>query len=176
MGLVKILLYVGDDTFVTTLAEDVDPTSRSENVWISPALKHNGSDYHMRFICDNPPLTIYTADFTIADMAPYSPLHGGTIDANKSTVETVSIFTPVLTLVLPNSTVVSTLAPTTVPLRPSAVPSVISNEEDSYMAHDKNPGAVIGGTGRRTTVDLERFKFRLVFIFWPALIGITLAL
>ncbi|KAI0366017.1 hypothetical protein BV20DRAFT_1098000 [Pilatotrama ljubarskyi] len=174
MGPVKIDLYVGDSK-VTTLADQVDPTSRSIDVWISPSLRHNGSDYHMRFICQQPPLTVYTADFTITDMASISPLDGLTIDAHNESAPIVTYITPRLTLVLPDTTIVSTLKPTPVTMRPTATAPPLSVEEVDPPA-DAQTGAAVATLGKRPTIDVERFKFRLVFIFWPALVGISMAL
>ncbi|KAI0360775.1 hypothetical protein OH77DRAFT_1418783 [Trametes cingulata] len=174
MGPIKIDLFVGD-TFVTTLADQVDPTSRSVDVWISPSLRHNGSDYHMRFICQQPPLTVYTADFTITDMASIYPLDGLTIDAHNETAPSVTYITPMLTLVLPGATIVSTLKPTPVTMRPTSTAPPLSIEEDDRPTNTQT-GAAVATLGKRPTIDMERFKFRMVFIFWPALVGISMAL
>ncbi|KAI8986855.1 hypothetical protein BD414DRAFT_461297 [Trametes punicea] len=174
MGPVKIDLYVGE-SYVTTLADDVDPQSLSADVWISPSLGHNGSDYHMRFICQQPPLTVYTADFTIINMANIYPIDGLTIDAHNESAPTITYITPELTLVLPDATVVSTLKPTPVTMRPTATAPPLTIEEDEPYAPAQT-GAAVATAGKRPTIDMERLKFRLVFIFWPALVGISMAL
>ncbi|KAI0330670.1 hypothetical protein GY45DRAFT_1323424 [Cubamyces sp. BRFM 1775] len=174
MGPVDIELYVGE-SYVTTLASGVDPRSLSTDVWISPSLRHNGSDYHMRFKCHQPPLTIYTADFTITDMATIFPLDGLTIDAHNESAPMVTYITPKLTLVLPDATLVSTLKPTPVTMRPTATaPPLTIEEDDSHPS--VQTGAAASTLGKQSMFDMERFKFRLVFIFWPALVGITMAL
>ncbi|KAH9896771.1 hypothetical protein C8Q73DRAFT_686963 [Cubamyces lactineus] len=174
MGPIDIKLYVGE-SYVVTLARGVDPTSLSTDVWISPSLKHNGSDYHMRFICYQPPLTIYTADFSIINMATISPLDGLTIDAHNESAPTVTYSTPILTLVLPNATIVSTLKPTPVTMRPTTTAPPLTIEEDEPRLSVQT-GAATAALGKRPMFDMERFKFRLVFIFWPVLVGITMAL
>ncbi|KAI9064754.1 hypothetical protein FKP32DRAFT_1625347 [Trametes sanguinea] len=179
MGPVKLDLYVGQ-SFVTTLAEDIDPASGSTDVWITPSLMHNGSDYHMRFVCQDPPLTVYTADFGITDMANMAPLDGLTIDPHNESVPTVTYITPMLTLVLPDATVVSTLKPTPVTMRPTptAPPFTVEEDDEPRVPAPTQTGAAVAmlGIGKRPTFDMERIKFRLVFIFWPALVGISMAL
>ncbi|KAH9846384.1 hypothetical protein C2E23DRAFT_853037 [Lenzites betulinus] len=174
MGPIKIVLYVGENA-VATLADHVDPASLAANVWISPALGHNGSDYHIRFICQDPPVAVYTADFTIIDMASISPMDGLTTDAHNESAPTVTYITPQLTLVLPDATVVSTLKPTPITMRPTATAPPLSFEKDGW--HPELPiGAAMSMLGKRSTFDAERFKFQLVFVFWPALVGVTMAL
>ncbi|KAI0816872.1 hypothetical protein BC628DRAFT_1413983 [Trametes gibbosa] len=174
MGPIKIVLYAGE-RYVATLADQVDPTSFAANVWISPALRHNGSDYHIRFICQDPPVTVYTADFTIIDMASIYPIGSLTLDAHNESAPTVTYITPELTLVLPDATVISTLKPTPVTMRPTATAPPLSLEEDGSHP-DVQVGAAMSVLGKRSTLDIERFKFRLVFVFWPALVGVTMAL
>lgn len=52
------------------------------------------------------------------------------------------------------------------------VPTSTSNP---YKQQNKN-SAGSSGPWKRNTVDMERLKFRLVFILWPLLIGVTMAL
>ncbi|KAI0646237.1 hypothetical protein C8Q79DRAFT_961678 [Trametes meyenii] len=174
MSPIKIDLYVRE-AYVATLADDVDPTSLSRDVWISPSWRHNGSDYHIRFICPYPPLTVYTADFTITDMASIYPLDGLTIDAHNESVPIVTYITPELTLVLPDATVVSTLKPTPVTMQPTGTPPPLSTVEDQSRAIIQTSLAS-AALGKRPALDVERLKFRLVSIFWPALVGISMAL
>ncbi|KAI0635068.1 hypothetical protein C8Q77DRAFT_674370 [Trametes polyzona] len=175
MGPIKIDLYVGE-TYVATLANYIDPVALSTDVWISPSLRHNGSDYHMRFVCQHPPVTVYTADFTITDMASIYPLDGLTIDAHNESAPTVTYITPALTLVLPDATVVSMLKPTPVTLRPSATTPPLSTEDHDDYHDDIQTGSAAANLGKRPILDMERFKFRMIFVFWPALVGMTMAL
>ena len=89
-----------------------------------------------------------------------------------------ALYTPYLTLVLPDTTVVSALSPRPTPPRPpSNGPPVSVEEENEFRKHDSAAAQIndAGGmAGQR--IDLERLKFRLVFILWPALVGITMAL
>lgn len=127
---------------------------------------------HMRFICQHPPVTAYTAEFTITDMATIYPLDGLSIDAHDEDAPTVTYITPALTLVLPDATIVSMLKPTLVTLRPSATAPPLSTEQAD------RPSGLQKGAAMATlpTLDIERFKFRIVFIFWPALVGISMAM
>ncbi|KAI0777580.1 hypothetical protein BD413DRAFT_517992 [Trametes elegans] len=171
MGPIKIDLFVGQ-TFVATLADEVNPTDMSTDVWISPAWRHNASDYNIRFICHDPPSTVYSADFTITDMASLFPLDGPTIDAHNESSPVVTYMTPRLTLVLPDATVVSMLKPTPVMARATATAPPLSIAEDDPRTITQAGAAL----GKRSTLDMERLKFRLVSIFWPALVGISMAL
>ena len=110
-------------------------------------------------------------------MSSLAPLSGPTIDAHNESAKSISYVTPKLTIVLPNATTTSTLEPmpatTTEPLM--TAPPISSLDGGQHMAHGKT-GSAAAGLRKRPTVDLERLKFRFVFIFWPTLIGITMAL
>ncbi|CCM01780.1 uncharacterized protein FIBRA_03847 [Fibroporia radiculosa] len=183
MGPMKIDLYLEDDTFVATLAKNVDPTRRSQKIWISPTWGPNGSEYHMRFICETPPLTVYTADFTITAMDDTSPFQGAekavissTVGGAEAAMSTSSAIAP-----YPSSpstmTTSSTVSSTTQTSSPTSTTSSPTGTQthNPYMNKAKT-GASGGGLWTRTTVDLERVKFRLVFILWPMMIGITMAI
>ncbi|KAI0916196.1 hypothetical protein AcW1_009966 [Taiwanofungus camphoratus] len=167
--------------YVATLAKDVDPTSRSQKVWISPTWGPNGSDYHMRFICDDPPITVYSAEFTLTDMSDTRPYDGAEQAMTQSAptdTSPASISTAMLKFGPLNTTMVSTSTSTIT--RPSTAatgtpPPISDQNEDPYIKNKKT-GASSGSLWKRTAVDLERIKFRVVFILWPALVGITMAL
>jgi len=73
-----------------------------------------------------------------------------------------------LTLVLPNTTIVSTLSPT-----PSGqFPASTTVYADSF----RNTRTRNGERTRSGRVDLETVSFRIMFILWPALVGILMAL
>ncbi|KZT02851.1 uncharacterized protein LAESUDRAFT_762503 [Laetiporus sulphureus 93-53] len=192
MGPVRIDLYY-QDNYVATVADNVDPLSRHQKVWISPTWGPNGSDYHMRFICEDPPLTIYTADFTITAMDDTSPYGGSEHDAEVSsssyaTKTSASVYTATFSLgplsisttFESSSTGQSSTSPS---LTSSSINTPVSTSTSPVMTQTENPymdKAKTGASGssiwRKTTVDLERIKFRLVFILWPVLIGVTMAL
>ena len=89
-----------------------------------------------------------------------------------------SLYTPYLTLVLPNTTIVSALAPRpTVAPANAGIPPVTEEEAAEHSKHDgQRPQTSDAGGNAGQRIDLERLKFRLVFILWPALVGITMAL
>ncbi|KAM5532118.1 hypothetical protein V8D89_014211 [Ganoderma adspersum] len=174
MGPCRIDLFV-DYTYVTNLAEGVDPKAGSADVWISPSWRHNGTNFYLRFTCEQPHHVAYTADFTVTGMSNIAPLDGPTINTHNESAFTIAYVPPKLTVTLPTAT--STVKPI---IYSSSYPSgfappIASLENDPGMQPIKT-GSAAAGLRKRPTVDLERLKFRFVFIFWPALIGITMAL
>ncbi|THH31661.1 hypothetical protein EUX98_g2547 [Antrodiella citrinella] len=115
-----------------------------------------------------------------------------------TTTTSVSLYTPVMTLVLPDTTILSTLAPTTprpTPTTPAsplaaaavttatattATPAVVIQDQPEGPPERGGPG--IGGRRKSSSatstrrVDMEKVKFRVVFILWPVLIGLSMAL
>jgi len=166
MGPLKIDLYAGKHTYVKTLANNVSPGARSLNVTLPTNLSAYGSAYTLRFTSKRPaPLTVYTALFTIIDNAT-------AFELNPISTANINGTQLLLTLVLPSSTIVSELTPT-----PSfaASSTVVANPLPS--SSDGLNRVLNGGvstTGKR--FDMEKFKFRLVFIVWPALIGLSMAM
>ncbi|KAF9238270.1 hypothetical protein BU15DRAFT_75424 [Melanogaster broomeanus] len=68
MGPCQILLYRDVDTYLTTLASDVDPQALSQQVTVPGNLLHAGSRYTLQFVTDSDVsngTSIYTADFSI---------------------------------------------------------------------------------------------------------------
>lgn len=61
------------------------------------------------------------------------------------------------------------------PLSPTMIsPSITATTHQNPLPTLEGPGAHAYNANKR--VDLEKAKFRLVFILWPTLIGITMAL
>lgn len=89
-----------------------------------------------------------------------------------------ALYTPYLTLVLPNTTTVSALAPQRTSARPApTAPPVSADDESAYLhAHGETQSSGAAGTALGRRIDFERLKFRLVFIIWPAVVGITMAM
>jgi len=180
MGTVRIDLFSGDDNYVATLAQNVEPTRRSKSVWISPTLGPNGSDYHLRFICEDPPMTVYTAGFTLAAMDDTPPYHrSGKAETRSSTypalednvTSSFSTFSAAPTSMNISSTYSSRLSSS--PLSSSyAMPTSTSNPYRQQTQSSTGSS----GSWKRNTVDTERVKFRLVFVLWPLLVGMTMAL
>ena len=129
----------------------------------------------MLFTGENPKSKIYTADFTISGMANDFPYEGPVIDAQDHAAPSLVYITPRVTFVLPDATVVSTLKPTLSTPPPSvATPPPTSTPEASPQR--ARSGAAAMGLRKRPPVDLEGLKFRFVFVFWPTVIGLTMAL
>ncbi|KAH7907446.1 hypothetical protein BJ138DRAFT_1129162 [Hygrophoropsis aurantiaca] len=146
----EIQLFCDDDTYITTLATGVDPKSLSYQFTIPPNLVYSGSNFTIRFIPNTAgsDLIIYTADFTIAMNS----------QANSSSASSHSVTS---SLASSSSTAIPPTTYTAPPLRPGDIGYVPKSQQQK-------------SAGRR--IDIEKVKFRLVFILWPALIGITMAL
>ena len=125
---------------------------------------------HLRYLTDAPyNMTVYSADFAIVargDAVPSLPLPLGSFP--NSTTGLASIQTA-STSQLPS---------------PSSASDPESSTSASVVISPFTPN-VVGNTsqpsGRRKNsaggrVDTERLKFRLVFILWPAMLGVALAL
>ncbi|KAF7792656.1 hypothetical protein EIP86_003753 [Pleurotus ostreatoroseus] len=142
---------------------------------------------YIRFVSFSPHIEVYTATFTILNMSSIAALTPGPhtpgaalANANQTTPAPDAFYTPYLTLVLPNTTITSALAPRPTSSRAYAVATPVTPLDQSQVgdARTHTDGAMQrqrsdAGSGR---VDLERLKFRMVFILWPALVGITMAL
>lgn len=122
----------------------------------------------LRFTTTRPmPLTIYTADFTIFDNATAIE----SFPRPTAEIDNINGTQLLLTLVLPSTTIVSQLPPT---------PNIVASS--TVIADPLPSGGGAGGTGlnhvwnggisaRSKKFDMEKFKFRLVYIVWPALVG-----
>ncbi|CAL1710977.1 unnamed protein product [Somion occarium] len=186
MGKMDIELYVGQNNHVVTLASHVDPGSESHKLKVSPKWGHNGSDYHVRFVFASE--TIYTADFTITDMDEPSSHKAKFVTRTSSSVPAgASLFTPIVTFVLPDTTVVSQLSPTYMTPRPTnTIPSSMYSsyspvgvEGNTIIQVEAEPTGIVRSNDAAAAagrMDIEKLKFRVVFILWPALIGLTMAL
>jgi len=213
LGRLDVELYVNGQTHVATLATNVSPDSKFHKFKVLPSWGPDSHNYHVRFVSHQPPHTYYTADFSIRDMEYNSTATFSTAEKDKekeqvkakatstehipSTTSSASLYTPVMTLVLPDTTITSTLAPTTpkptpsqgAPLAAAAIttppPSsptpavVIQPDQDVEPEH---AGTISGSRKSKSSatstrrVDMEKLKFRVVFILWPVLIGLSMAL
>ncbi|EPQ51424.1 hypothetical protein GLOTRDRAFT_132798 [Gloeophyllum trabeum ATCC 11539] len=191
MGKFIIDLYARNgpyDEHVMTLAKNVSPLSKSHRVYIPHSLGTNRSDYTLRFICKDPLLTVYTADFTISDGRP--PISTRSLELDSATPTLTTPHLPVaptsnmqpffLTLVMPDLTLVSQLPPRPTP---TPVTTFYAGQEQEDQGSDSS--SRLGPAKSRPTsaswsrfavLDIEKIKFRIVFILWPALMGITMAI
>ncbi|KAG2753737.1 hypothetical protein P692DRAFT_20721588 [Suillus brevipes Sb2] len=169
MGGVTIQLYGNSDTYIATLATNVSPGAKSYQLNIPRSLLPNASNFTLRYITNTPyNMIIYSADFKIM------PVTGDTLSTNASSVTSSTsenLFfqattTPSLSAPAPSGSGPSTQSPTNnavPPLRPGDVGNI--NQPSSNSRN--------GAAGR---IDIEKLKFRVVFILWPALLGVTMAL
>ncbi|KAK7691504.1 hypothetical protein QCA50_004903 [Cerrena zonata] len=196
MGKMDIELYSSQHTHVTTLAKGINPEDKSYKVEVDPNWGSDGSDYHIRFVFSSE--TIYTADFTMANMQGTSTHKNNSkfLTRTSSNTETstsiLSIpsgavpYTPAVTFVLPDTIMTSHLAPTYMTPQPTATnrPSTsfspyAGGSQTTVIEVEAKPtrlanSAAAAWTGTR--LDWEKMKFRVVFILWPAMIGLTMAL
>lgn len=129
----------------------------------------------MRFISADPPLTIYTAYFTIKNSTVLSPDPITTPPSLPTVTQNPGVMQPFLTLVLPNVTITSRLLPTSTIAAATTIYASSLNDHGDGLNQIHYNGVGESAT-RSKRIDLEKLKFRLVFILWPALIGITMAL
>ncbi|KAG2151568.1 uncharacterized protein EDB93DRAFT_262620 [Suillus bovinus] len=179
MGGITIQLYCDSDTYLATLATNVSSGAKSYRLDIprSLVLLHDVSNFTLRYLTNTPyEMVIYSADFRIVaqgDSIP-TPTNANASAGASSAVGSTSgnlFFQATRTLspsVSPSSSLsgsesgTSTSTPSTVmpPLRPGDVGSIDQPSRNS-------------AAGR---IDIEKLKFRVVFILWPALLGVTMAL
>ncbi|KAI0079796.1 hypothetical protein K474DRAFT_1638964 [Panus rudis PR-1116 ss-1] len=183
LGKLDIELFVGKDKHVATLGRGVHPEEKHFKTKVDPAWGHNGSDYNIRFVSTQPVLTIYTADFTITNMAPKSlkdstskSTHNG-----KFVTRTSSTFVSTATAndhfqsgpyTYPTSSLPNSSKP---PSSQETTPvSSFGSSDGEGQARSRPLTSNSGPASKR--IDYEKLKFRIVFILWPAVIGLTMAL
>ncbi|KAI0049772.1 hypothetical protein FA95DRAFT_1488550 [Auriscalpium vulgare] len=157
------------DTVIGKIAPQVDPASMSHDIWISPSLGPNSSDYYFRFVSDNPPMQFYTSRFTLTNMAgPASPNASA-----PATTFNASYTGTTVPLILTNMTSAPQSMRSFATSTTAGSPVSQSHPTGGAQPTDKDATQKNGAGGH---VDVEKLKFRLVFILWPALIGISMAL
>ncbi|KIY47724.1 hypothetical protein FISHEDRAFT_74390 [Fistulina hepatica ATCC 64428] len=192
IGPVRIDLYSTNDTFITTVARGIDPTALSQTIDLSPDLDYLGDTYNLRFFPYNKYLrsqVVYTADFVIANTTkntPIVPLSDEAGIGNSTQTQqplTIKGTNRLLTLVLPSTTLVTQLAKPTLQPNISSYTTVtadsLENHGSSSVSKDGDSEPFPQGRSRNSAafkLDLEKLKFQLVFIVWPAMIGISMAM
>ncbi|KAJ7665787.1 hypothetical protein B0H17DRAFT_1210792 [Mycena rosella] len=184
MGSLKIDLRTKDDVrlfreptfesneylqiFVINLATGVSAMTRTHTVPIPHNLTHPGP-YVILFTSIHPPTETWTADFGITpvitdSVLPYIPQLDDTNATN-----------PRFTIVLPTTTIVSELAGTVqyqAATTITAGPLPAGGGAGTGLNRVHSPsGATPGKDGR-----FRNPRFGLVFVAWPALVGISMAL
>ncbi|KAJ8474711.1 hypothetical protein ONZ45_g15858 [Pleurotus djamor] len=165
VGPISISLYTANDTFVRTLARNVSPQKRIQRVHVPDDLEYQDTKYFLRFTSSRPRQTTYTTNFQILPV-PNPKQAAAFADSNEQNLLTLSA-PPTTTsgtsssVSQTTSTEVALAAGTTVHASP--LPGSTHTINENYSNSD----------GR---VDMEMLKFRLVFVIWPALIGISMSL
>ncbi|KAG6909775.1 hypothetical protein DXG01_015491 [Tephrocybe rancida] len=147
---IKIELY-NNSTYITTLADHVAPTDRSHTVSIPPGLE-GGAHYSLLFKTRHPPLSSWSADFTIVSQAQdyLFPARPAVVNNSTSTSSTSS---------------------------PAATPTAV--HPNPMGAHPGSPyrdGGDAPKKGGATKLDLETVPLRVLIVLLPVLVGISLAL
>ncbi|KIJ16165.1 hypothetical protein PAXINDRAFT_113943 [Paxillus involutus ATCC 200175] len=168
MGPCQISLYRDTDTYLIKLASGVDPQSKSQQVTVpSDVLKNGnsqGSGSTLRFVPDTPlDIVVYSADFMINAANTTHASATSTVGGNSTSTARTSSTGPA-----PISSNRSS-EPSTVVVPPSRPGDVGGQQQSQGSRQAKSNSA-----GRR--IDIEKIKFRLVFVIWPVLMGITMAL
>ncbi|KZV68302.1 hypothetical protein PENSPDRAFT_23087 [Peniophora sp. CONT] len=196
MPKLQLDLYGPDDKMLHTFEKDLDPNSKRCSIMFSPEFLGGGgssSGYYLRFHAPKPPVDIYTARFTISNGANQSPggppyNNAAAFNASSSSAVTNAKIAPVMPAggpVPPNS---SAAPPQNIAMEPTTMPAAPAPAAGTLTSATVVPHATVGAAGLGVAnaasgllkfageLDMEAIKFRLVFILWPALMGITLAL
>ncbi|KAG1732847.1 uncharacterized protein EDB91DRAFT_1348938 [Suillus paluster] len=173
MGGITIQLYCDDDTYLATLATNVSPAAKYCQLDIPRKLVHDSSNFTFRYITDTPyNTTIYSADFTIvvpgdsflSSQGSISTSTSGNLFFQATTSQPLSLSPSSSTSsVVSGGSMPSSTSIVIPPLRPGDIGNI-----DQPSGNSKSSAA-----GR---IDIEKLKFRVVFILWPALLGVTMAL
>lgn len=151
-------------------------------------LTQGGLISYFRFHAPKPPVDIYTARFTITSGAnpggPPNNINAAAFNASSVTNAKIAPVMPSGGPVPPNSSVVP---PQNIAAAPTAAaapaPAVGTLTSATVVPHATAGTAGLGVANAASgllrfagELDMEAIKFRVVFILWPALMGITLAL
>ncbi|KAG2131521.1 hypothetical protein BD769DRAFT_1775071 [Suillus cothurnatus] len=167
MGGISIQLYRDSDTYLATLARNVSTGARSCQLDIPRSLVSDGSNFTLRYITNTPyDMIIYSADFKIVVQGDSLPtktnMNASSMASSMASSTSQNLFFQATNT--PSSE--STPTPTNIvipPLRPGDVGNI-----------DQPSKSRLGNAAGR--IDIEKLKFRVVFILWPALLGVTMAL
>ncbi|KAI9573043.1 hypothetical protein HD554DRAFT_1134234 [Boletus coccyginus] len=186
MGPLDISLWSNTDTYLTQLASGVDPKTKTCQVTVPGWVLKQGSKYTLRFTMSKPiDAMVYSADFAII---PANTTTGtgtgsgavalatqsgtaGTGNGSGSGFGTVPTTTGSLTSLTATTTTTSAsdrLGSTA----SSGVPPPSGTITGGGVPSQGQRAASAG----RKSVDVEKLKFRFVFVIWPVLMGITMAL
>ncbi|KAL5524900.1 hypothetical protein ACEPAF_8769 [Sanghuangporus sanghuang] len=174
LGKLRIDLWAGKMKRVATLATDVDPQQMFQSVYISPLLWENASNFVIRFKSLEPPETIYTADFSITNMTGNRTAH---LDKNLRQSLTNSD-------ALTSSSVSGAAGPPSVPDGGYndlvTVTKEMSDSNKGFFPEPTSANAVAAMVNSASNgvrhVRRPSMQFNFVFVLFPALFGLALAL
>ncbi|KAJ7149132.1 hypothetical protein C8R46DRAFT_1127266 [Mycena filopes] len=165
LGPLKIDLCTTNGTPITTLASDVNPSSFTHSVVFPDNL--SCGQFVITFLSGSPRCKVYTSDFNftgcdaITDTTvPYAPQGD---DTNSTLTD--------LVFVLPATTVTTQITPTA----KVGAATTISAGPLSQGGTGLNQVHIPSSANRKGSKS-RHAKYRMVFIAWPALIGISMAL
>ncbi|KAK0451326.1 uncharacterized protein EV420DRAFT_1766373 [Desarmillaria tabescens] len=157
----KVELFAGNHTYIETLARNVHTQLQTYNLYLSPQLKYEGSDYTMRWISESDRENIvYTSHFTIAGipdlLSPSSDAFAKTAAATKLALQATA--TQSETGGSPSCSSTGAACPGS---------TVYANPLDTTGSGDSHP---------YSAAHSRRFDARLFFVLWPAIVGFSMAL
>ncbi|KAN0082480.1 hypothetical protein V8E55_008275 [Tylopilus felleus] len=176
MGPLDIGLWSNADTYVTSLASGVDPTTKARWVTVPGWAVKQGSKYTLQFTTRTPIATVvYSADFGIVPANTTSGTVAGTsaLATHSGTGNVTEAGSGLKTV--PASTGSVSRTTTTSGQFGSTTPSGVPPPSGAIPGGGLSAGQRAASAGRRG-VDVEKLKFRFVFVIWPVLMGITMAL
>ncbi|PPQ70264.1 hypothetical protein CVT26_014553 [Gymnopilus dilepis] len=170
---VRIDLYAGNTTYLATLARDLPALALKTTVYMPTNIPKNYHTYILRFIVSEPAMTIYTSDFAINPspftVRPRSSSTSRSSTSSASTSASASVSAQSVSTTTVTSTVISRVLPT------SSAQGSNSRSLRGLFSLGRHRRRRSLGEGRNY-IDIEKVKFRLVFIGWPALVGLSMAL
>ncbi|KAG2125691.1 hypothetical protein DEU56DRAFT_961501 [Suillus clintonianus] len=175
MGGITIQLWYDSDMYLGTLATNVSPGAKAWQFDIPRSLVHDSSNFTLRYITNTPyDMIIYSADFTIViqgDSLPTSTSASSSLGVTSSSTSTSqNLFFQATSASSPSAPSSSGSETPT----PSATNIVMPPLRPGDVGNINQPAGNSRNSGGR--IDIEKLKFRVVFILWPALLGVTMAL
>ncbi|KAJ7779183.1 hypothetical protein B0H16DRAFT_808218 [Mycena metata] len=169
LGPLTIDLCTRNGTPIANLASRVDASSFNHNVLIPSNLSLPGP-FVITFLSQSPHVKFYTADFTIAGSddttvtdttLPYIPQLA---DTDNGTLTD-------LVFVLPATTVTTQITPTT---KFGAATTVSAGPTGGGAGTGLNQVHLPSSANRKGSKS-RRAKYRMAFVLWPALVGVSMA-
>lgn len=129
----------------------------------------------IRFVFKKPPMIVYTADFLIISSGQCSSSESVMSCQHMSDYAAMLSSSTVTSMSTTSSSAISRISGTSNVLPSSTVVADALGQGDAGMGlHSGSKSKGAASTNGR--VDLEKFKFRMIFIVWPALVGVSMAL